>query len=90
MAKQRAEAPRGLKAKPTVTSLMRKDVGRKVADSYDIARSPPKAPSSANRTSSVYRLGKPAMKVLPPLQRAPGSRRGFSRGVLGSATQSLQ
>ena len=46
-------------------------------------------PNSANRASSVYKLGKPTMKVLPPLQRAPGSRRGFSRGLPGQASSTV-
>ena len=85
IAKQRAAIPKGLKCKQTLTSLLRKDISKQVADDH-INRSPKDSLVSASekRTQSVYRLQKPT-RVLPPLQRAPGSRSGFTRPQLHSS-----
>ena len=83
IAKQRAAIPKGLKCKQTLTSLMRKDVSKQVADQF-LNRSPNGSTTTEKRTQSLYRVQKPT-KVLPPLQHVPGSRNGFNNPRLHSS-----
>lgn len=82
--------PKGLKSKQTVTSLLRKEANKQVfADhGYGMSRSPSSITNSkTSKRNQSMNLSKPAMQILPPIQRAPGSRRGFSRGVLVTGDQ---
>ena len=81
--KMRAAMPKGLKSKQTVTSLLRKEANRQVFADQGMSRSPSSMTNSkTSKRNQSMNLSKPAMQVLPPIQRAPGSRRGFSRGML--------
>lgn len=86
MTDMRANMPKGLKSKPTVTSLLRKEANKKVMAEMGIpTRSPVSmATSKLSKRNQSVNMNKPNMQVLPPLQRAPGSRRGFSRGMLAT------
>jgi len=81
--KMRAAMPKGLKSKQTVTSLLRKEANKQVLADLGISRSPSSMTNSkTSKRNQSMNLSKPVMQVLPPIQRAPGSRRGFSRGML--------
>ena len=77
--------PKGLKSKQTVTSKLRREANKQIH--VDLAKPSPSQISSSMsklsmRNNSVnLTRGGAGKRTLPPLQKAPGSRRGFSRGL---------
>ena len=70
MTDMRANMPKGLKSKPTVTSLLRKEANKRVMAEMNVpTRSPVSIATSklSKRNQSMNMGGKPSMQVLPPL-----------------------
>ena len=80
IARAKAALPKGLKSKQTVTSLLRREANKQIHT--ELMKSSPGQSSSGKLARGLsMNMAKGSVKQLPPLQRAPGSRRGFSRGL---------